>query len=847
MAHQRFTPDENHAVKNQDRFRDTRKMHQQLFATLKQVEVAIFFSVALCIAPMIQAHAIWVTLILLPLIIFRSTMAEENITLPLKLPEDIGKLKDKHDNQPGRRWSYEYARGTVLLGNQQLTNKELWLTGGDLLTHALVIGTTGAGKTVALLGLAAVSAFCRGGGLIYIDAKAGPDLLYELSALARIFGREDDLRVINYSLAGTSTQLRNYKKLSNTTSPFAHGTDSQMVTTLTDTMPSGGEANQFFTQRAIACLKILAPAMCELRDMGVLTIRPSTITEFMSVRKFMELAQNKVIIDGEERVGIEIRENTRKPIETFLKQLAVDFDKSPQDQDPKVLEQFSYAEGYFSLTMANFSGTFGHIYEHTALAEADFVDVVLHNRILLVAIPAMQQSSEEISSLGKIVLAALKVALSQGLGGDNAGDYADTIEALPVDQRVPTVTIIDEYPAIVVDGFATAATQGRSVGMVCVFSGQDFPGFVGSNSKEADQIFGSTRLKILLATEDAGTTLQKFQELAGKHAVAEGHGWERSEGFMDAYRSNVGASIHEVDRIDIKEINEQDKGEAHVFYRGQVVRSNMFFSDVKSSHIKDNFRYNQMLPIEAPEQAVLTDLVKTRRQVRYLEQVANFDLKKANVDLASEIGYWAENGGDDWPTKVLLRFNSDERSTPLENQKPKKSSPQLQEAVDLLNNVEQFDDYEQPDDSPLQERPHDPTESEIINLDELPTLTAGNPNDDLEDAIFSNDSVPDESHDTHLQESNNNWKESLGEAKNSWVFTALAMASDNPNRCSDIVDALSELNSVIGMDSERSQQTAVSRVRILADDITYPSQPIEAKAEDADDLFDAIESLSTGD
>lgn len=827
MAQPRYTPDDSHAVKHHERFRDPSKTHQQLFNTLKQVEVAVFFTIGLCVVPMVLPHAVWASVLLLPVVVYRCVTAEENITLPLKLPEEMGKTLDKHDNQPGKRWQYNYAQGTVLLGNQQLTDKELWLSGGDLLTHALVIGTTGAGKTVALVGLAAATAFCRGGGLIYIDAKAGPDLLYEISALCRVFGREDDLRAINYSLAGVSTKRRNYKKLSNTTSPFAHGTDSQMVTTLTDTMPSGGEQNQFFSQRAIACLKILAPALCELRDMGVLTIRPSTITEFMSVRKFMELAQNKIIVAGEERPGFEIRENTRKPIETFLKQLGVDFDKPPQDQDPKVLEQFSYAEGYFSLTMANFSGTFGHIYEHTALAEADFVDVVLHNRILLVAIPAMQQSSEEISSLGKIVLAALKVALSQGLGGDNAGDYEDTIGSLPVDQRVPTVTIIDEYPAIVVEGFATAATQGRSVGMVCVFSGQDFPGFTGASATEADQIFGSTRLKMLLATEDAGSTLKKFQELAGKQAVAEGHGWERSDGFMDAYRANVGASIHEVERIDIKEINEQDKGEGHIFYRGKVIRSNLFYTGIDSAQVKDNFRYNQMLPIEYPEQSVLDGMVKLRRQVRYLEQVADFNLDQIDLEKSIELGYWAENGGDHWPTKILLRFNTNQK--PLSENKPVQHDTvqQLQDTVDLLNEVDQT--YDEP--------------SPSINLDEMPGNVETHPNDDLEEAIFAADAPPDSGRDID-DFGTSEWKDALGQTKNSWVFTALASASNNPNRCEDIVDALSELNVKIGMDEIGSRGAAVSRVRMLAEDISYPSQPIEAKTDDADDLFKAIEELS---
>ncbi len=835
MVQPRYTPDENHAVKHRERFSDTSSTLHQIWSLLKQFEVATVIVIMFCIAPMITPNIVWLSIVVVPLMVITCMAAEENVTLPLKLPEMLGKIKDRHDNKPGRRWSYNYAQGTVLLGNQQFTDKELWLAGGDLLTHALAIGTTGSGKTVALVGLAAATAFCRGGGLLYIDAKAGPELMYEISALCRIFGREDDLRVINYSLAGRSTKERNYKKLSNTTSPFAHGTDSQAVTTLTDTMASGGSDNKFFENRAIALLKILMPVLCELRDMGAITIRPSTITEYMAISQFMELSQNKIWINGVHRTDISIRESTCKSIETFLKQLGVDFGKPHSEQNAEVNTQFSYAEGYFALSMANFSGTFGHIYE-TVLAEADFVDVVLHNRILLVMIPAMQQSAEEISSLGKIVLAALKVALSLGLGGDNAGDYADTIGSLPVDQRVPTVTIIDEYPAIVVDGFATAATQGRSVGMVCVFSGQDFPGFTGANPKEADQIFGSTRLKILLATEDAGDTLRKFQELAGKHAVAEGHGWERGTGMLDSFQNNIGASIHEVDRIDIKEINEQDKGEAHIFYRGKVIRGNMFFAGIKEDQVKDNFRFNQLLPIEAPKHDRLNTLVNIRRQVAYLEKIADFDSTTINETLIDEIGYWATKGGPDWPTKVLLRFNEPSTSPSPAQKEPARiseSPSEIQMTVDILNEVNQIDEDVAP-----------------IDFSSMPSYVIANPNDDLEEAIFDSpvenkDRAAGINHKT-TSSADSSLSSILAEAKNSWVFTALATASGNPRRCEDIVETLSSLNCAIGMNDVDADLAAVNSVKILSEELIYPSQPVEARPDDADELFRAIEELSRG-
>ena len=332
-------------------------------------------------------------------------------------------------------------------------------------------------------------------------------------------------------------------------------------------------------------------------------------------------------------------------------------------------------------------------------------------------------------------------------------------------------------------------------------------------------------------TRFLATTLKKFQELAGKQAVAEGHGWERSNGFVDAYRANVGASIHEVDRIDIKEINEQDKGEGHIFYRGKVIRSNMFFTGIKEDQVKDNFRYNQLLPIEYPDHLVLDGLVRLRRQVRYLERIADFDASTIDTSLIDEMGYWAEKGGPDWPTKILLRFNEPApTSIKPEVRQAKAEISEVQATVDLLNEVDQVEE-----------------EDSGIDLSSLPGHVSGNPNDDLEEAIFA---APPEAVDDERPQDQRKSDPSLGEvlagAKNSWVFTALAGASGNPRRCEDIVDALSGLNSSIGMNDIESTKAAVSSVKLLSEELHYPSQPVEARPDDADELFRAIEELSRG-
>jgi intracellular multiplication protein IcmO len=71
-----------------------------------------------------------------------------------------------------------------------------------------VPGTTGAGKTTALLSFLA-NALAHGSGFVLVDGKADNRLYGEVLALARRFGREDDVLCLNFMVAsGVRTRTR---------------------------------------------------------------------------------------------------------------------------------------------------------------------------------------------------------------------------------------------------------------------------------------------------------------------------------------------------------------------------------------------------------------------------------------------------------------------------------------------------------------------------------------------------------------------------------------------------------------------------------------------------------------
>ena len=80
--------------------------------------------------------------------------------------------------------------------------------------------------------------------------------------------------------------------------------------------------------------------------------------------------------------------------------------------------------------------TYGHILR-TELAEVDFRDVVLNRRILVVLLPALEKSPEELSNLGKIIVASLKAMMASGLGEEVEGEYREVIERKPTNSPTP--------------------------------------------------------------------------------------------------------------------------------------------------------------------------------------------------------------------------------------------------------------------------------------------------------------------------------------------------------------------------------------------------------------------------
>ncbi len=225
------------------------------------------------------------------------------------------------------------------------------------------------------------------------------------------------------------------------------------------------------------------------------------------------------IRDGQEAISLaNLPPSILEPINNYVFNLpGYNKDKKGQ-QVSQVLEQHGFITMQLTRIFPSLADTYGHILR-TNLAEVDLKDVVLNRRILCVLLPALEKSPEELSNLGKVIIATLRVMMASGLGDAVEGTYADLITSKPTTSETPFLCILDEYGYYAVKGFAVVPAQARSLGFSVVFAGQDLPAFQKASKEEAASIGANCNIKICMKLEDPTETWDFFMKSAGESYV----------------------------------------------------------------------------------------------------------------------------------------------------------------------------------------------------------------------------------------------------------------------------------------------------------------------------------------
>ena len=561
--------------------RDVRSFPQRIADTLKSDEVQTggICAAGLCLF-LFPAYAFIFLFTGLMLFAIRS-ICLVNERLPFRMPLGV-RGRDKGDPLPGRR-GFARPEGIFFLGNRLQDGKELWLKAKDILTHCLLFGTTGSGKTETLVSLS-YNALATASGLFYIDPKASPKLAVQIWQMARFLGRDDDFRVLNYGTSG-KTRGKSPRRLSNTNNPFTFGSAEALTQLLVSLMPASEGANSIFADKAQALISGVMYALVDLRDKGLLKLSTSTIRDSLALENCVKLAMRREL-DAESRASIHAALGTSGWIAG-----------KPLEEQPKSFaEQFGYAQSYFGKALSSLTDTYSHIYGAED-GEVDFADCILQRRILVVLLPSLEKAPAELASLGKISLSAIRNACAVGLGARIEGDAADVLEALPTDAVGigPYLCIVDEYAAIVTPGFEVVLTQGRGLGIAAIVASQDYAGILEADQKGAQQMVANTSIKCFMRMQDAEKTYDLIRGLAGQSTVVRTSGFNINEKLGSDYRDSMNTSIEKEDRIELRDLQEQIEGEAHFVFSGQIVRGDMFYAN--PSLKKAQLRVPQLLQL----------------------------------------------------------------------------------------------------------------------------------------------------------------------------------------------------------------------------------------------------------
>lgn len=544
-------------------------------------------------------------------LLYAGWVMSRRVVLPLRLPRSA-RRKDWNYPDPDTRKPRE-AAGDFFLGYCVLSGQQLWLTHDDLRQHVALPGTTGAGKTSTILSMLA-NALAQGSGFVLVDGKADNKLYGEVMALARRFGREDDVSVLNFLVASGV-------KDSSSFNPFAAGNADAIRELLASQLgeQTANDANGIFRGRAIALLGTMAPILVYMRDVMGIPLNIERIRFAMELKGIWMLAMQKRFLLRDSKTGDvtevpvpDMPEDLVYPLRAYLGELP-GYDLSVPYNEQKgsePAEQHGFALFYFTATFTQMTVSLGHIFK-VETGDVDMRDIVLNRRILVVNLPSLENSDDTLAALGKIVVASLRGMMAQLLGARLEGESKEIFALKPGSGDAPFHVVFDEIAYYATSGMDRMLAMGRGLNMSFWLGFQELAGMWARLGDKTDSLLGNANTTIALRQQDANRTRTWLEKTAGTTEVTQAttyHG-----GAVGEYREAQHAEVRQVSRIDWNDLQRLLEGEAIILFGGRRIYTKAFYAKLDiSGYVRRNRPI--MLPAPNPKE-ILTAIAATKNVV----------------------------------------------------------------------------------------------------------------------------------------------------------------------------------------------------------------------------------------
>lgn len=534
-------------------------------------------------------------------------------------------MREIHPEAGARRFRDEF--GLAIAGVEYLPDETemsciridredgLYVMDNHIVTH----------NTELLLGVASQTLMWSS-GFLFIDGKGTTEFYARVWSLCKRFGREDDLRVLNFTDPGgdPDAPAGGHAAQSNTLNPFAKGSPDQLANIVISLLGEAGASNQVWVSRAMSLVTALMMALCELRDNGEILLNVQTIREYLHLGSGFDkaiLADRHIGGVGDvpeeawrelkSRAGLiglylramrgEISGAARLALKGFFDTLpgfSIDRAMNGENQETKTYEQYGYVSMQFTKPLGSLADAYGHIFR-TPLGEVDMDDVALNRRILVVLLPALQKAPDEMRNCGKIVVALVKIMMGNAAGFALQGTRRDIVEARQTRAPSPFVVVLDEAGYYMAKGIDVMMAQARSLGFMIVVAGQDMAAMQAVDPQIAETAAANASLLAVGKTVDGFKTVKFVTQLMGRTKVPVTSGYSARSGPLggSGWVDKMDASFEEVDNVRLQELQGLSEGQFYILFNGRLARAATFYI---GDELAENISVNRFLKVCGP-------------------------------------------------------------------------------------------------------------------------------------------------------------------------------------------------------------------------------------------------------
>lgn len=349
-----------------------------------------------------------------------------------------------------------FGKDGLRIGYTRDRRQPLDVENDKLMRHLAIIGQSGVGKTVLGMNLLWQQT-ARGGGWLFIDAKLDKETRDQLAYMAKIFGREDELYVMNVDDPENS----------NTYNPLLNGDPDEIASRLLNLLPSSenNPGSDYYRQQANYALTVLVGALQAAKKRYTFMDLAIMLQSAAAIGKVESL----VPLDSPEFMVLQV----------FLDQ----FKKRDKNGVQVNVDKIKDILGGMAGRIAQFAqGKFGKVF-NTTTPEIDLTDIVANNKMCYVMLPTMGKDTAALN-LGKMVLSDLRTAVAK-------------MQGLPLSERPnpPFICFADEMGSYVMQGISRVFEQARSAGVMMIPAFQTYANLAAISPEFEEMIVGNTWTK----------------------------------------------------------------------------------------------------------------------------------------------------------------------------------------------------------------------------------------------------------------------------------------------------------------------------------------------------------------